>query len=204
VSQKTTIPGLNPKPLLIVISGPSGAGKDTVLERMKERKTSFHFVITATSRPPRSNEVHGKHYFFYSEEQFQNMIDNDEFYEYSKVYGDWKGVPKEQVDAALASGQDVVIRVDVQGAEKIQKKRPDAILIFISPSNMEETIKRLKKRKTETEEQFKIRIEKVKEENKSVCKFDYLVMNPDGGLDQAAETVSSIINAEHHRVHPIR
>ena len=141
--QNPAIPGLNPQPLMIVISGPSGAGKDTVLERMKEVKLPFHFVVTATTRAPRPNEKHGVDYFFYSEEEFREMIANDQFYEWTEVYGDLKGVPKAQVDEALASGQDVVIRVDVQGAATIKGKRPDAILLFVTPDNVKQLEDRL-------------------------------------------------------------
>lgn len=204
MSQKTAIPGLNPQPLLFVISGPSGAGKDTVLERMKERNLPFHFVVTATTRAARSNEVHGKHYFFYSEEEFKRMIDNDEFYEWSWVYDDLKGVPRAQVDEALASGQDVVVRVDVQGAAKIKSKRPDAILLFVTPNDVDEIEDRLKARNTDSPEQLEIRLSELREEYQRVQEFDYLVINCDGELDQAVDTVRSIINAEHHRVHPIR
>ena len=108
-------------PLLIVISGPSGVGKDTVIQRMKERRLPFHFVVTATTRPPRAGEVHGRDYFFVTKDEFAAMIESDELLEYAYVYNDYKGIPKQQVREALASGQDVIMRVDVQGAAKIRQ-----------------------------------------------------------------------------------
>src|SRR5512134_2640467 len=105
----------HPQPLLIVISGPSGVGKDTVMLRMQERGMPFHFVITATTRARRENEEHGVDYFFVSKEEFARMIEQDELIEYAIVYSDYKGIPKQQVRQALASGQDVVMRLDVQG-----------------------------------------------------------------------------------------
>jgi guanylate kinase len=109
---------VQPKPLLIVISGPSGAGKDTILQRMKERELPFHFVVTATTRPRRENEIDGRDYFFVSKDEFARMIDEDELIEYAIVYGDYKGIPKQQVRDALTSGKDVIMRIDVQGAER--------------------------------------------------------------------------------------
>src|SRR5512134_3532100 len=108
---------INPEPLIIVISGPSGAGKDTVIQRMKERKLPFHFIVTAATRQARPNEVNGVDYFFVTHDEFAEMIEKDELLEYAIVYNDYKGIPKQQVRAALASGKDVVMRLDVQGAE---------------------------------------------------------------------------------------
>src|SRR5512146_3419714 len=140
----------HPQPLLIVISGPSGAGKDTVMQRMKERGLPFHFVVTATTRPQRLNEVHGRDYWFVSKEQFARMIDEDELIEHAIVYGDYKGIPKQQVREALASGMDVVMRLDVQGAESVRRLAHEALLIFITTGSEEELVHRLETRKTET------------------------------------------------------
>src|SRR5574339_1144012 len=125
----------HPQPLLIVISGPSGAGKDTVMQRMQERGLPFHFVVTATTRARRANEVHGRDYFFVSMEEFARMIDEDELIEHAIVYGDYKGIPKQQVREALASGKDVVMRIDVQGAATIHELYPQAVLIFLTTKN---------------------------------------------------------------------
>ena len=125
-------------PLLVVISGPSGVGKDSLVDRIKARGAQFHFVVTATSRPPRPGERHGVDYFFVSPEEFTKMIDSDELLEYAVVYGQHKGVPKRQIREALASGKDVVMRLDVQGATTIKSLIPEAVLIFLSAASEEE------------------------------------------------------------------
>ncbi len=188
------------EPLLIVISGPSGVGKDAVIQRMRECNLPFHFVITANTRPPRPNEVEGQDYFFYSMEAFQRMIDNDELLEYARVYNDYKGIPRSQVRQALASRKDVVMRIDVQGAATIHKMCPDALMIFITLQDEEELVGRLKKRKTETAEQLKLRIETARHELAQVSAFDYAVINRDDYLDEAVDAIVAIITAEHHRV----
>lgn len=192
----------HPTPLLIVISGPSGAGKDTVVQLMKERGLPFHFVVTATTRPRRANEIDGRDYFFVSKEEFARMIEQNELIEYAIVYGDYKGIPKSQVREALASGKDVVMRVDVQGAETVRKLAPEALLIFITTENGEELERRLRERKTETAEELALRIATARQELKRVAAFDYVVLNCDDRQDETVDQVKAIIDAEHHRVQP--
>lgn len=191
-------------PLLIVISGPSGIGKDTVVQGLKDRKLPFHFVITATSRDPRNYEVDGKDYFFYSEEKFEEMIENGEFLEYAWVYTAYKGVPKFQVREALASGEDVVMRLDFQGAQTVRNLCPDAILIFLTANTKEEWLQRLHDRRSESDEELAVRINTAKEEYDSLEIFDYIVNNEQTKLDKTLDVIESIIEAEHHRVHPRR
>jgi len=188
------------EPLLIVISGHSAAGKDSVIEGMKKRNLAIHFVITATTREPRENEEHGVNYFFVSHREFKRMIDNNELIEYALVYNDYKGVPKEQVDSALASGKDVVMRVDVQGAATLRKRYPNAVLIFLTAQNEGELKQRLIDRKSESPEDLALRLEKVQEELACVHDFDYLVVNSDHQLDRAVETIAAIIQSEHHKI----
>jgi guanylate kinase len=196
--------GFNNKqePLLIVISGPSGVGKDTVLQRMKERNLPFHFVVTATSRPARPGETHGVDYFFVSEIEFKRMIDEDELLEHALVYGEHKGIPRQQVREALDSGKDVVLRVDVQGAATIRKLEPNAVLIFLTTTDEDELINRLKARKTETPEKMKLRIETARQEYKRIDEFDYQVVNRENELDETVDSIMAIIQAEHHSVVP--
>jgi guanylate kinase len=194
----------DPQPLLIVISGPSGVGKDTVMQRMKERGLPFHFVVTATTRPKRSNEVHGRDYWFVSKEEFARMIDADELIEYAVVYGDYKGIPKQQVREALASGMDVVMRIDVQGAETVRKLAPQALMIFITTESEEDLVHRLETRKTETPDSLAIRIATARKELKRVEVFDYVIVNREFHLDETVGVICSIIDAEHHRVVPRR
>jgi guanylate kinase len=188
------------EPLLIVISGPSGSGKDTVIQRMKERNLPFHFVVTATTRPPRSNEINGKDYFFYSRDEFAEMIEKGELLEYATVYNDYKGIPKSQVRDALSSGKDVIMRLDVQGAATIRKLCPNAIMIFLTVQDEEDMIKRLCERKTETAEGLELRIDTARHELTHVDSFDYTVINREYHLDETVDIIVSIIVAEHHRV----
>ncbi|MDW8227234.1 MAG: guanylate kinase [Anaerolineales bacterium] len=189
-------------PLLIVISGPSGAGKDTVVQALKERGLPFHFVVTATTRPPRPNEVHGRDYFFVSKEEFARMIEADELIEYAIVYNDYKGIPKQQVREALASGRDVIMRLDVQGAATVRRLAPEAVLIFLATQSEEELVARLRKRQTDSAEDLSLRIATARQELKRVEEFDYVIINRDGALQETVETVIAIIQAEHHRVRP--
>jgi guanylate kinase len=189
-----------PKPLLIVISGPSGVGKDTVIQRMKERNLPIHFVVTATTRLPRPNEVNGRDYFFYSHDQFATMIEKGELLEYALVYNENKGIPKAQVRDALSSGKDVVMRLDVQGAATIRKLCPDALMIFLTVLDEEDIVHRLQNRKTETPEGLKLRIATARQEMSHVDSFDYVVINREGHLDETIDIIISIIEAEHHRV----
>ena len=191
----------HPQPLLIVISGPSGAGKDTVVQRMQERGLPFHFVVTATTRPKRSNETHGRDYWFVSEDEFARMIEQNELIEYAIVYGDYKGIPKAQVREALGSGRDVVMRLDVQGAETVRKLAPEALLIFITTESEEELVRRLQERQTETSNSLAIRIATARKELKRLEAFDYVIVNHDFQLDHTVDVIRGIIEAEHHRVH---
>ena len=189
-----------PQPLLIVISGPSGVGKDTVIQRMKERRLEFHFVVTATTRPPRPGERNGVDYFFVSREEFARMIDEGELLEYAIVYNDYKGIPKQQVREALASGKDVVMRIDVQGAATVRKICPEAVLIFLTTETEEELVERLQKRKTEAPEGLRLRIATARQELKRMNEFDYVVVNREDQLEETVDTIIAIIQAEHHRI----
>jgi guanylate kinase len=191
---------IHPQPLLIVLSGPSGVGKDSVLNRMKECGLPFHFVVTATTRPKRPDEINGKDYFFVSSDEFARMIEADELLEYAIVYNDYKGIPKQQVREALASGKDVIMRIDVQGAATIRKLVPGAVLVFLTTENEEDMVQRLQARRTETPEGLKLRIATARQELKRAHEFDYAVINKQSCLDETVDDISAIITAEHHRV----
>jgi guanylate kinase len=190
-----------PNPLLIVISGPSGVGKDSVVQRMKDRGLPFHFVVTATTREKRETEAHGTDYWFVSDDEFARMIEDDELIEYAIVYGDYKGIPKFEVREALASGKDVVMRIDVQGAESVRKLAPEALLIFITCEGEDELERRLRERKTETADSLSLRIATARKELQRIESFDYVVVNQDFHLDDTVDKVRAIITAEHLRVH---
>jgi guanylate kinase len=198
------IPMTARQPLLIVISGASGSGKDSVVRHMQERGLLFHFVVTATTRPRRASETHGKDYWFVSQAEFARMIEANELIEYAVVYGDYKGVPKAQVREALASGQDVVMRLDVQGAETVRKLVPEALLIFITTDSEDELVHRLQERQTESPDALAIRIATARKELTRVEAFDYVIVNHEARLGHTVDVIRAIIEAEHHRTRPRR
>ena len=163
------------------------------MQRMKERGFPFHFVVTATTRDKRENEMHGKDYWFVSKDEFARMIEEDELIEYAIVYGDYKGIPKSEVRDALASGQDVIMRVDVQGAESVRKLAPEALLIFITCENEDELERRLRERKTETADSLSLRIATARKELQRIEAFDYVIVNQDFHLDDTVDKVRAII-----------
>ncbi|MDY7077278.1 MAG: guanylate kinase [Chloroflexota bacterium] len=189
-------------PLLIVISGTPGVGKDSLIRQLKERSQPFHFVVTATDRSPRPGEVHGVDYFFLTTDEFLQMEQEGELLEHAIVYGQHKGVPRQHVREALASGQDVVMRIDVQGAATIRSLVSDALLIFLTASSEKELEQRLCRRGCDSPEQLQKRITTAHDEMEQLSKFDYVVVNRDGELDRAVDDVIAIIQAEHCRVKP--
>ncbi len=194
-------------PLLLILSGPSGVGKDTVARMLIERRPdSFYFVVTATTRPPRDDEIHGINYFFVSFDEFARMIEEDELLEYAIVYNDYKGIPKQQIRDALGSGRDVILRVDVQGAATVRRIIPNAISVFLTTRTEEGLVNRLQQRKQDTTEGMALRTATARQEMKRLAEFDYCVVNPEGHPDRAVERLLSIIDAAHSRVkqQPVR
>ncbi|XP_058107563.1 guanylate kinase 2, chloroplastic/mitochondrial isoform X1 [Magnolia sinica] len=190
-----------PKPLIIVISGPSGVGKDAVIKRLREVREGIHFVVTATSRAKRPSEVDGKDYFFVTKEQFLSMVDRNELLEYALVYGDYKGIPKQQIRDFMSKGYDIILRVDIQGAATLRSILGDsAIFVFLVAESEAALVKRLVDRKTETTDTLLVRIATAREEVKHLKEFDYVVVNADGKLESAVQLVESIINAEKAKV----
>ena len=194
------IPPANP--LLIVISGPSGIGKDAVVGLLRKTNPDTHFVVTVNSRPPRPDEVDGRDYFFVSREKFEAMIEAGELLEHAKVYSDYKGILISQVCEALASGKDVIMRLDVQGAMTIRKICPEAILIFLTATSREEWVNRLLERRSETPEELELRFNTAALEYAMIDQFDYLVVNSEHHLDKTIEDIQAIIRAEHLRTNP--
>ncbi|MBE9482371.1 MAG: guanylate kinase [Chloroflexi bacterium] len=190
------------RPLLIVISGPSGAGKDAVLTKMKELGCPLEYVVTVTTRPQRGKEKNNVDYHFISKERFQEMIERKEFLEWANVYGNWYGVPKEPVKQALDKGQDIIVKVDIQGAATIKKILPQAVFIFLVPPSMEELVLRLKQRHTESPFDLALRTKTAEEEIKQLSLFDYIVVNKRDEIDLAVSEIKAIITAEKCRVTP--
>ena len=189
-----------PRPILIVMSGPSGVGKDTILQGLKNTTHPFYFVVTATTRPQRPSEVDGVDYHFVSVGEFAEMIEKNDLLEYAVVYGDYKGIPKKHVREALASGHDVIMRIDVQGAATIRHLVPNAVTIFLTAENEQELIARLRERKTEAPDQLKMRIVTARRELRRIVDFDYVVINRDDQQEATVDQVLSIIKAEKSRV----
>ncbi|AII57256.1 guanylate kinase [Dehalococcoides mccartyi CG1] len=190
------------KPLLLVVSGPSGVGKDAVLARMKERKLPLTYVVTTTTRPKRETETEGVDYNFIKPSEFQQLIGQNELLEWANVYGNFYGVPKAPIRQALSRGFDVIVKVDVQGAASIKKIVPNAVFIFLMPPDMEELTRRLEQRLTESPESLKRRLATAPLEIEKLPDFDYVVVNPEGEIDNAVREIMSIIAAEHCRIHP--
>jgi guanylate kinase len=186
--------------LLVVISGPSGVGKDSVLRSLKELGLPFRFVPTMNTRARRPDEVDGVDYHFVSTEQFITLLERGELLEHALVYGDYKGIPKQPVREALVSGLDVVLRVDVQGAATIKRLIPQAVFIFLTTGSEAELIDRLSQRKTETPDSLRLRIATAREEMQRIPEFDYVVVNREDHLDNAVQDVIGIIRSEHCRV----
>jgi len=193
---------LSKRLLFIVISGPSGAGKDAVLTKMKELGCPLEYVVTVTTRPQRDKERNNVDYHFISTERFQEMIKREEFLEWANVYGNWYGVPKKPVKQALDKGQDVIVKVDIQGAATIKKILPQAVFIFLVPPSMEELVLRLKQRHTESPFDLALRTKTAEEEIKQLSLFDYIVVNKRGEMDLAVSDIKAIITAEKCRVTP--
>jgi len=189
-----------PRPVLVVLSGPSGVGKDSIICGLKKTNYPFHFVVTATTRPRRPAEVDGVDYYFVSVGEFAEMIENEELLEYAVVYGDYKGIPKKHVREALLSGQDVVMRIDVQGAATIRALVPSAVTIFLTAESEEKLVRRLLQRKTEEADQLKMRVVTARRELRRFTEFDYIVINREEQLEAAVQEVLSIIRAEKSRV----
>jgi len=190
------------KPLLIVISGPSGAGKDALLAKMKKSAYPLKYITTVTTRAQRAKERDNVNYHFVPTTKFQEMIKNNELLEWANVYGNWYGVPRQPVKEALDSGQDVMVKVDTQGAATIKKILPEAVSIFVISPSMEEMVMRLKERRTESPFDLALRIKTAEEEIKQLPLFDYVVINKRDKIDQAVAEIKAIITAEKCRARP--
>ena len=197
LSESPTVPA--PPPVVVVVSGPSGVGKDAVVRRLLEQRPELSMVVTATDRAPRPGETDGVDYHFTTTKRFEAMIANGELIEHAVVYGQHKGIPKSSVRDKLSSNDDVVLRLDVQGAATVRTMMPDAVLVFLCAESEAALARRLFKRGTETDAQFARRVETARDETKRVDEFDYVVVNGDGGLEQAAAKLGAIIDAEKSR-----
>jgi len=186
-------------PLLLVFSGPSGVGKDSLLARLKARGGSYHFAVTATTRSRRPGEVDGRDYHFLTLQRFEEMLAAGELLENAVVYDEHYGVPKAEVREALARGRDVVMRTDIQGVATIKGVVPQAVTIFLAPASMSELEERLRLRGADSEEQLRLRLATARQEMDAACHFDHVVVNAQGKLAEAVAQVERIIAAEKER-----
>lgn len=190
------------KPLLIVLSGPSGVGKDALISRLKKSAFPLTHITTVTTRSPRPNEKNNVDYHFVSTERFQEMIGKGELLESANVYGNWYGVPRETVKQALDRGQDVIIKVDIQGAATIKKIVPEAVLIFVTAPSIEEIKTRLTSRHSEKPDELTRRLNMAEKELEQLHLFDYVVVNKADEIDRALADIKAIITTEKCRVNP--
>ena len=189
-------------PLLVVLSGPSGVGKDAALDALKLLDRPWRFVITATTRPQRPGEQDGVDYIFLETAAFLKMKERDDLLECAQVYDYWYGVQRNQVRQGLQDGKDVILKVDVQGADTVRELAPEALFIFMIPSSLDELKSRLTKRETETPSQVALRLSNAQSELGRVGEFDYRVVNREGQLEQAVAEIDAIITAEKCRTRP--
>ncbi|MBT3555354.1 MAG: guanylate kinase [Chloroflexi bacterium] len=190
-------------PIVVVISGPSGVGKDVMIDRMIESaRIGFHFTVTATTRDPRPGETDGINHHFVTVDEFINQIAADDLLEWAQVYGNYYGVPKKQVRDALAAGNHVILRVDVQGAKRLSEIIPEALLIFIIPPSLDVLKSHLEKRGVDTEAEMTKRLEAATEEISQASLFDFTVTNEEGRLDDTVDQVVEIIESESQRIPP--
>ncbi len=194
-----------PGALLVVVSGPSGVGKDTIIEALRARDegSTYHYVVTCTTRPPRPGEVDGTSYHFVTGERFATLREAGAFLEWAEVHGNWYGTPRAEVRRALAAGFDVILKIDVQGAAAVKAKVDDAFLVFVVPPSLEALFRRLRERATETAEALELRQRNAAIELARAGDYDEVVVNEDGQVERTAARIEEIIRTERAR-HPGR
>jgi len=186
-------------PLLVILSGPSGVGKDAVIGGLRQLDRPWHFAVTATTRKKRESEQDGKDYIFLDEATFSTMRERDEFLECAEVYGRWYGVPRSQVRSGLKSGRDVILKIDVQGAATVRQMAPNALFIFMVPGSFEELRDRLSQRMTESTPQMELRLRTASQELRQAELFDRQVVNREDHLKEAVLDIDAAISAEKQR-----
>lgn len=187
--------------LLFVVSGPSGAGKDTLVDALRERMPRLKYSVSATTRPPRPGELEGEHYFFLEPAVFEERIEAGGFLEWRQYNGNLYGTPRDYVQKTLWNGYDLIVKPEVNGALAIKSAYPDAVLIFLVPDKFSDLRRRLLARRTETNEEIAHRLEIAREEMKFIRNFDYIVVNEEGRSEDAVRDLQAILQAERFRIH---
>src|SRR5579864_276731 len=187
--------------LLFVVSGPSGAGKDTLVDALRVRLPRLRYSVSATTRPPRPGEIEGEHYFFVQRDEFERRLDAGGFLEWFEYNDNLYGTPRDFVERTLTLGYDLIMKPEVNGALAIKKAFPDAVLIFLAPDKFSHLRARLLARRTETNEEIARRLEIAHQEFKFVRDFDYIVINGEGRSDEAVIDLQAILQAERFRIH---
>ena len=185
--------------MLIVLSGPSGVGKDTILSRLRETDHSLTFVTTLTTRLIRPGELDGVDYHFVSPDEYQTLLKGNRLLESANVYGNWYGVPRSGVEEALARGDDVIVKVDIQGAASIRELMPHGVFIFLAPPSLEELTTRLTLRLTESPADLALRIRTAEEEMGQAVLFDHIIVNYEGAIDDTVAAIEAIVVTEKRR-----
>jgi guanylate kinase len=195
------VKGYAPHPMLVIISGPSGVGKDTVIAALQKRghRPEYHYVVTCTTRGRRPNEVDGVSYNFMTPEDFAALRDSGELLEANEVHGNWYGTPRAGVRRALTGGRHAILKIDVQGAHVVKASIPEALLIFVVPPSVETLVEHLKARRTESPEQLAIRQRDAAVELARKDDYDYVVVNEEGRVDLTAQRIEEIIEQEERR-----
>lgn len=183
------------KGLLIVVSGFAGSGKGTLMKRLVEDYEGYALSVSMTTRNPRPGEVHGREYFFVSKEEFERKIEEGGLIEYASYVENYYGTPRDYVEEQMAAGKDVLLEIEIQGALKVRKRFPDAVLIFVLPPSVEELYRRLKNRGTETEDVIRKRMSRAREEAGVIGKYDYIVINDE--IEESVKTLHGLIEAAH-------
>lgn len=186
---------------MVIISGPSGVGKDTIIDALKRRHPAYprRYIITVTTRERRDYETDGVHYHFYSIDDYQRLVASEGLLEASLVHDHWYGTPRDQVQSAIRSGRDAILKIDVQGADKVRARIPPALLIFVVPPSIDELERRLRERRSETREETELRLRNARIEMARTGEFDHVVVNETDKVDETAEAIDGIIAAEHRR-----
>ncbi len=188
-------------PVLLVLSGPSGVGKTTLTKALVEQGWPGHVVVTVTTRRPRPGEIDGVHYHFRSQQQFREMIERNELLEHAEVHGNWYGVPATTVRESLRAGIDSILTIDPQGAKSIRERTRGAVFVFLAPESIDELVERVNARGTDSPEQRTLRLLNAEREMAEMPKYDYLIVNRQGRVDEAVEKLKAILLAERIRVH---